>query len=92
MKQNKFIKMNEKEQANSYGGFLFVAIVTAVVSVAQLLVTSGLAIYQAVTKKSGSVSFGGSRTITNKETVVAKPAKTKSAAGHAAPPAFFSAY
>ncbi len=88
MKENNFLKMSSKEQANTYGGFAFLALFTAVTSFIQVIVSSSIAIYQAVEKKSGSVSFGGSKTITQKNEPTTKKVAVK---GHAAPPSF-SAY
>ncbi len=64
--KKEFIPLTKKERVETYGGFAWLALVPAIVTLTQTLVSSGIAIFQAIKNKTGSVSFGGSKTITQK--------------------------
>ncbi|CAM9124515.1 hypothetical protein MYMA111404_02370 [Mycoplasma marinum] len=83
MKKNNFRKMTKEERVNMYGGFSWLSLIPAATSLIQTVVGAGISIYQAVTSKSGSVSFGGSKTIIQKATPVAKATSTSKVASTA---------
>ncbi|NQZ28982.1 MAG: hypothetical protein HRT98_01210 [Mycoplasmatales bacterium] len=64
--KKEFIPMTKEERIKTYGGFAWLAAIPAIATLVQTVVSSGVAIFQAVHQKSGSVSFGGSKTITQK--------------------------
>ncbi|CAM9142946.1 hypothetical protein [Mycoplasma todarodis] len=64
--KKEFIPMTKEERIKTYGGFAWLAAIPVIATLVQTVVSSGVAIYQAVREKSGSVSFGGSKTITQK--------------------------
>ncbi|TCG10425.1 hypothetical protein [Mycoplasma todarodis] len=64
--KNEFKPLTKEERVEVYGGFAWMAAIPLVISAVQTAVSCGVAIYQAVHQKTGSVSFGGSRTITQK--------------------------
>ncbi len=61
-----FKELSKKERVETYGGFAWLAAIPLIAGILQTVVSSGIAIYQAIAKKSGSVSYGGSKTITQK--------------------------
>ncbi|MCP4337209.1 MAG: hypothetical protein GY679_05180 [Mycoplasma sp.] len=89
MVKNKFVKMTKEEKAETYGGFAVLSLLNTAALLIQTLVGSAIAIYQVVKHKTGSVSFGGSKTITNKE-IKASHSSTKKT--HSSSPSFFTAF
>ncbi len=79
--KNEFKPLTKKERVETYGGFAWLLALPAIAAITQTVVSCGIAIYQAVKEKSGSVSFGGSKTITQKYPTESKTkytsAKTK---------------
>ncbi len=61
-----FKPMTRRERIETYGGFAWLAALPVIATLVQTVVSSGVAIYQAVSQKTGSVSFGGSKTIAQK--------------------------